>query len=320
MFKDRSNPLEDLDEDDVFERYRFRPLTIVYIVGLLPDLSCATNRNQPLPPLLQVLLCLRYFATGAMHLLVGDSLNISRSSAGRCIRTIARHIANLARQFVVFPTGIDAASTKRDFSSIAGFPNVLGCVDGTQIKIIKPRQHEADYVNRKGYHSLNVQVCCDPKFLITSCVAHWPGSVHDSRIFRQSTLCTQFENGQHDGILLGDSGYPCKRFLMTPFLNPATAAEQRFNDSLCRTRVLVEQTFGVLKRRFQCLHHEMATSPPQAAMYVVACVVLHNIGIKRGDILSNDDGVLPPIDDDGVRFVGRNDGVLMRQHIVNNFF
>lgn len=158
MFKDRSNPLEDLDEDEVFERYRFRPLTILYIVGLLPDLSSATNRNQPLPPLLQVLLCLRYFATGAMHLLVGDSLNISRSSAGRCIRAIARHIANLARRFIVFPTGVDAASTKRDFSSIAGFPNVLGCVDGTQVKIIKPRQNEADFVNRKGYHSLNVQV------------------------------------------------------------------------------------------------------------------------------------------------------------------
>lgn len=120
LFKDRSNPLEDLDEDEVFERYRFRPLTILYIVGLLPDLSSATNRNQPLPPLLQVLLCLRYFATGAMHLLVGDSLNISRSSAGRCIRAIARHIANLAGRFIVFPTGVDAASTKRDFSSIAG--------------------------------------------------------------------------------------------------------------------------------------------------------------------------------------------------------
>lgn len=45
---------------------------------------------------------------------------------------------------------------------------------------------------------------------------------------------------------------------------------------------------------------------------MVTCVVLHNIGIKRGDNLSNEDGV-PPIDDDGVRFAGRNDGELMRQ-------
>nr|XP_022290278.1 putative nuclease HARBI1 [Crassostrea virginica] len=203
---------------------------------------------------------------------------------------------------------------------MSGFPNVLGCIDCTHIRLKKPNNNKADFVNRKGYHSLNVQMCCDHKFVITSCVANWPGSVHDSRIFRQSALCAQFENGQHDGLLLGDSGYPCRRFLLTPFLNPSTDAENRFNQSLCRTRVLVEQTFGILKRRFQCLHHEMATEPPQAAVYVVACVVLNNIGIQRGDVFANGDGNLPHVDDDGVRFVGRNDGVLMRQHIVNNFF
>ena len=53
---------------------------------------------------------------------------------------------------------------------------------------------------------------------------------------------------------------------------------------------------------------------------VVACVVLHNIGIERGDVMPHGDGNLPPRNDDGVRFAGRNDGVLMRQHIVDNFF
>jgi len=35
---------------------------------------------------------------------------------------------------------------------------VLGCIDGTHIKIMAPRENEAEYVNRKGVHSLNVQV------------------------------------------------------------------------------------------------------------------------------------------------------------------
>ncbi|XP_052693306.1 multiple epidermal growth factor-like domains protein 10 isoform X2 [Crassostrea angulata] len=160
---------------------------------------------------------------------------------------------------------------------IDSFPNVLGCIDGTQIKIKKPKENETDFVNRKGYHSLNVQMCCDASFVITSCEAGWPGSVHDSRIFRQSGLCAQIENGQHDGLLLGDSGYPCRTFLMTPFLSPSTPAEQRYNQSLCRTRVLIEQTFGVLKRRFQCLHHEIATEPNQAITYmllVLCCIIL----------------------------------------------
>ena len=47
---------------------------------------------------------------------------------------------------------------KRKVVLISGFPNVLGCLDGTFVKIKKPKAIEADFLNRKGYHSLNVQV------------------------------------------------------------------------------------------------------------------------------------------------------------------
>ena len=36
------------------------------------------------------------------------------------------------------------------------FSGVIGCVDGTHIRLQRPSQNEADYVNRKGYHSVNV--------------------------------------------------------------------------------------------------------------------------------------------------------------------
>ena len=36
---------------------------------------------------------------------------------------------------------------------------------------------------------------CDATFRITNLVAKWPGSVHDSRIFRDSALATKLENG-----------------------------------------------------------------------------------------------------------------------------
>lgn len=120
VFRDRSNPLEDLEEEEIFERYRFRPETILYLIGLLPDLSRPTRRNCPLPPLLQVLLCLRFLASGAMHLLIGDSLSISRSSAGKCIREVAMLIASLRGQFIKFPTGADANEAKLALSSVAG--------------------------------------------------------------------------------------------------------------------------------------------------------------------------------------------------------
>lgn len=38
------------------------------------------------------------------------------------------------------------------------FPKVIGAVDGTHIKIAAPKLHAAAYVNRKGYHSIQLQV------------------------------------------------------------------------------------------------------------------------------------------------------------------
>ncbi|XP_054871452.1 ubiquitin-conjugating enzyme E2 G2 isoform X3 [Amphiprion ocellaris] len=37
------------------------------------------------------------------------------------------------------------------------FPSVIGCMDGTHIPITAPSHNEADYVNRKSIHSINVQ-------------------------------------------------------------------------------------------------------------------------------------------------------------------
>lgn len=36
---------------------------------------------------------------------------------------------------------------------LTGFPQVIGCVDGTQIRISTPKANEAGYVNRKDFQS-----------------------------------------------------------------------------------------------------------------------------------------------------------------------
>lgn len=80
-----------------------------------------------------------------------------------------------------------------------------------------------------GVYSINVQLVCDAKYRILNAVARWPGSTHDSRILQESRLGHAFRNDELDGILLGDSGYALKPWLMTPILNPRTAAEEAYN-------------------------------------------------------------------------------------------
>ncbi|XP_061170345.1 putative nuclease HARBI1 [Saccostrea echinata] len=273
VFRDLSNPLESLEEEEFFQRYRFSPGSILYIVnGVSDDLQADTARNRPIPPLIQVLLFLRFVATGAHLRLIGDSLNASECTTGRVVKAVARAIIEVFNNLIKFPVGEIATKVKEGFRRVAGFPKVLGCIDGTQIRIQTPSLNEPDYVNRKGFHSLNVQMVCSPTFKVTSLCARWPGSCHDSRIWRNSHLYQQFENGLHDGILLGDSGYPLTRHLMTPYLAPATQSEERYNASLCQTRVLIEQTFGIMKRRFQALQIGFQGIPrPSSTVHYSLC-------------------------------------------------
>ncbi|XP_055999383.1 putative nuclease HARBI1 [Ostrea edulis] len=321
VIRDRLNPLETYTDDELFERYRFRQASVVYLLDLIGGALIDSTKINALPPLLQLFVCLRFFATGAYHKLIGDSINVSESTVGRCCRSVTDAILRVRQQFIVFPRDAQARKTKQEFIKIAGFPNTLGCGDGTFIRIIAPSENEPDFVNRKGFHSLNVQMVCDTNFKFTSVCASWPGSVHDSRIWRESSLCRQFERGEHNGILLGDSGYPCRRFLMTPYLNPQTNTHQRFNASLCRTRVLIEQSFGILKRRFSCLHGTLRTTPEQAVAYVVACVILHNLSIETGDVMDRQDQPMGAFDQTAHQVAYNSpEGSRMRDYIAQTYF
>ncbi|XP_037303455.1 putative nuclease HARBI1 [Manduca sexta] len=188
-------------------------------------------------------------------------------------------------------TLVEQEEGMRKFRTFANFPRVIGAVDCTNIRIKKIRTDEGQsYINRKGYPSINVQVVCDADLKIMDIVARWRGSVHDSRIFRESRLKQRFEAGAFSGLLLGDSGYPCTPYLFTPLLNPQTEAEQRYNRSHIRTRNTIERCFGLWKQRFRCLLRGMYGDIETARKTIVACALLHNIAIDmREDLFPGDD-------------------------------
>nr|CAI5859964.1 unnamed protein product [Callosobruchus analis] len=53
------------------------------------------------------------------------------------------------------------------FEQKAGFPNVIGAIDGTHIKIRKPKTDSESYINRKGFYSVNLQAVCNLQCIFT---------------------------------------------------------------------------------------------------------------------------------------------------------
>ncbi|XP_034093073.1 putative nuclease HARBI1 [Gymnodraco acuticeps] len=277
IFRDRLNPLA-FSEEYLYEKYRFSSEGLTYLCQLLePYIANATHWSCALSA---VCIALRYFATGSFLYAVGDVENLSNNTVCSAIHKVAHALVGLAESFVVFPDTCPTQTIKEGFYSMAGFPRVLGCIDCTHIPISAClRENEGDYVNRKLFHSLNIQQC-DHRCLITSLEAKWPGSVYDSRIFSESSLCQTLSSGLFSRVLLGDRGYACQPFLMTLYPDPGEGPQTSFNVAYAKTRVRIEMTFGILKARFTCLRG-LRVAPERACHYITACVVLQNIATMR---------------------------------------
>ncbi|XP_055632800.1 putative nuclease HARBI1 [Toxorhynchites rutilus septentrionalis] len=136
------------------------------------------------------------------------------------ILSILEHnLCPVAIKFQVNNTKKDAIM--RGFYEKTGFSGITGCVDGTHVRIISPANDQHLYFNRKGFHSLNVIVVCDHNLKIRFVDANHPGSCQHSFVFNGSSLghhlATNHNNGEENTWLLGDSGYPLKPYLITPF-------------------------------------------------------------------------------------------------------
>ena len=123
-----------------------------------------------------------------------------------------------------------------------------------------------------------------------------------------------------DGITLGDSGYALKPYLMTAYSDPTTAKERAFNQSLRKTRVLIEQVFGRWKRRFHLLHSEIRMKPEKVCLLIGACAILKNIAIMFNEPEEDEDTDLEETDHEVEPLVGHDTGRQIRAHITNTFF
>jgi len=85
VFRDRTQPLDSLDDDKLVSRYRLSRHCIICRPVRPADLERSTTRSNALSVSTQVLVALRYFATGSFQQVAGNLHGISQSSVSRCV-------------------------------------------------------------------------------------------------------------------------------------------------------------------------------------------------------------------------------------------
>lgn len=199
---------------DIYARYQFRHVQIMRIMD--PDLEHQTDHNGALSPSVQICLALKYFAAGTMQNVVRDTTQVHKSTVCRAIGRVSlalqRCQTNVAN-YVQLPSGSRL------------WPDSQMCWDALKEPISKWKPPAASrmHMYRKGFHSMNAQLVCDHDLHVTNCLIRWPCFIQC-----QSSLRADFEEG--------NSGYPLRKWLMTPLVQSVSDAEKRYSAAHTTTR------------------------------------------------------------------------------------
>nr|CAI5858519.1 unnamed protein product [Callosobruchus analis] len=201
---------------------------------------------------------------------------------------LTNYFTSTEGQWACFPrTDGDKNSIKDSFMEATHFPGVIGAVDCTHVEIVQPPIEDHNYINRKGYHSKNIQIICDYDLKILNINARFPGATHDAFIWRNSCVREELETcytrGDRISWLLGDSGYPQEPWPMTPILNLVAKSPESHlrRKMLSRARRYIECTFGIMSNKWRILHRPMDVDINFAVDIIKCLCILHNFVRKR---------------------------------------
>ncbi|CAN8023446.1 unnamed protein product, partial [Ixodes persulcatus] len=113
-----------------------------------------------------------------------------------------------------------------------------------------------------------LQEICDRHKRFLDVTSGHPSKVHDARYH-----------------ILGDAAYPLREYMLTPFRDYGrlTTKQRNFNLKFSGTRVLIENCFADLKKRFRQLKLLEFITVDHSARFIIACCTLHNLCIEAGE-------------------------------------
>ena len=129
-----------------------------------------------------------------------------------------------------------------NFYETDGFSLCIGAADRAHIGTKKPKGvSSSDFINRKGFYSLNILAFPDYKYCFFDVIIKWLVSVHDARIFENSLINRNLKEGiipscpkvivsgeQEVSVCMFGLVYPLMPFLMKEYVNGGQALDEQF--------------------------------------------------------------------------------------------
>lgn len=219
---------------------------------------------------------------------IGDGGTIDKIT-----RRVFKAFLNLQTEYISWPDENERASIVAE--TFHELPFCIGYVDGTEIPIAEsPVINGVSFFSRTHKYSLKAQVTCDFKRRIRHVVVGNPGSVHDSKIFKNCDIYKEPQNyfSSHQWIA-GDSAYSLSPTIITPYRSNSNQMDsgkrRKFNRRHSSYRVRIENCFGWLKEKFYSLTNlkmriDSSRSHFFCCQWFLVCCIIHNILLDEKEV------------------------------------
>ena len=134
-----------------------------YLVAEISSKLRPSLKSTAISPTLKLAATLRFLSDGSYQQRTGNDFNLSlaQPTVSKILKEVLNILENhICPQWIKFEMSEEEKfQAKLHFYEKTGFPGVIGCVDGTHIKILTPgKDIQHLYYNRKGFYSLNAMV------------------------------------------------------------------------------------------------------------------------------------------------------------------
>ena len=258
--------------------------TFLYILSRIrQQLERQTVTEDPIYPELRLAICLYRLGRGDYFYTIAEMTGLGVSTVCTIVREVSQAIIDCKWE--------ESISKHIDMDEIWQFPYCWAGIDGCHIPMkCPPRglQSSKEYHNFKNLYSIVLMAMVDSQYRFVWATCGFPGNSHDAIIFKSTDLWARIEEGRCipnigqfvDGVtvpplIVGDSAFP----LLTP-------QQRNFNYRLCQARLVTEGAYGQLKGRWRVLLRKCESARDQVRTTTLACLILHNVCIDRGDAIS----------------------------------
>lgn len=236
----------------------------------------------PISPEKQLLLYLWFAANQDSQREVAMLFGVGEWAVNKTIKQVSDVLCERKEHYIHWPSVQRENEIAHSFENMSRICNIVGAVDGTHVPIVNCPGGNNDYINRKGFPSVQLQLVVDDTLMINDAYVGWPGSTHDARVLRNSSFYEGAENGRNISpgkIIVGDGAYPLRRWLITPFRDNGhlTQQQKKYNKALSSARQCVERANAHVKGRFRRLQKVYCKKVEDISKLIMSCCILHNL-------------------------------------------